>query len=250
MGDDHQDRAEDLLLRDASGVVESGDQRRLDEEAPGFVGRTAAADLDGAALLLGDLDVGQDTLSLAFGDQRPADGARTRGVSGRESGQGIAGRGDRLVELGSRHDQTCRDRTALARMGDDVESGHRTGGTEVGVVEHDERGLAAELEEDLLQRFRRRGHHLLAGRGGTGEGDEVDAGGIGAELFAETVICRGDDVQDAGREIGLLGHDLPDERRAPRGVSGAGFRTTVQPAARAGPILAKLIWWGGSSTGG
>ncbi len=31
---------------------------------------------------------------------------------------------------------------------------------------------------------------------------------------------------------------------AHQGVSGAGLRTTVLPAARAGPSLAKLIWWG------
>ncbi len=31
---------------------------------------------------------------------------------------------------------------------------------------------------------------------------------------------------------------------AHQGVSGAGLRTTLFPAARAGPILARLIWWG------
>ena len=31
---------------------------------------------------------------------------------------------------------------------------------------------------------------------------------------------------------------------AHHGVSGAGFKTTVFPAASAGPILARLIWWG------
>ena len=32
--------------------------------------------------------------------------------------------------------------------------------------------------------------------------------------------------------------------QATHGVSGAGLRTTVQPAASAGPILARLIWFG------
>ena len=31
---------------------------------------------------------------------------------------------------------------------------------------------------------------------------------------------------------------------AAHGVSGAGLSTTVHPAARAGPTLARLIWWG------
>ncbi len=31
---------------------------------------------------------------------------------------------------------------------------------------------------------------------------------------------------------------------AHQGVSGAGLSTTVLPAARAGPSLARLIWWG------
>ena len=41
----------------------------------------------------------------------------------------------------------------------------------------------------------------------------------------------------------MLGHQAA-ELAATHGVSGAGLSTTVQPAASAGPTLARLIWWG------
>ena len=78
-------------------------------------------------------------------------------------------------------------------------------GGDVGVVEHDRGGLAAELEEDLLQRRRGRGHDRPAGRGGAGERDQVDARVGGRARAATVVVARGDDVEHARREVGVLG---------------------------------------------
>lgn len=52
----------------------------------------------------------------------------------------------------------------------------------------------------------------------------------------------GDQVEDARGEAGLMGR--LGEELGGEGVSSAGLRTTVQPAARAGPTLA-TIWWSG-----
>ena len=47
-----------------------------------------------------------------------------------------------------------------------------------------------------------------------------------------------------GGNVGVLGDELARARRHTTGVSGAGFSTTVLPAASAGPSLARLIWCG------
>ena len=66
----------------------------------------------------------------------------------------------------------------------------------------------------------------------------------GPALFpgAEQVDLEGDWVAPAFVEC--LPGDLDLTAAAMSGVSGAGLSTTVQPAASAGPILAKLIWLG------
>ena len=58
---------------------------------------------------------------------------------------------------------------------------------------------------------------LRAGGGRSGERHDVDPG-IAGELGAEGVVRRGDDVEHAGGQVGLLGGDPGDGRRAPRRV--------------------------------
>ena len=53
---------------------------------------------------------------------------------------------------------------------------HVDGDVEVGVVEHDERVLAAHLELELAHMLDAGGGDLLAGADRAGEGDGVDAG--------------------------------------------------------------------------
>jgi hypothetical protein len=79
-----------------------------------------------------------------------------------------------------------------------------------GVLEHDVGRLAAELEGEARARPGQRPLDQLADLGGAGERDLVDAG-VGDER--RTGRARpGDDVDDAGREVGLL--------RAPRRAAG------------------------------
>ena len=126
-------------------------------------------------------------------------------------------RRDCLVVTIARNHQPGGDRAALPRVRGDGEGrdGRRTG--QVGVVEDNERGLAAEFEEDLLDGLRRRSHHGTPGRGGSGERHQVDARVLG-QLSAETMVARGDDVDHTGRKVGLLRDDSAHLGRAPRCV--------------------------------
>ena len=86
---------------------------------------------------------------------------------------------------------------------------------EVGVVEHDRGRLAAELEEQPLHRRRALLHDPLADGGRAGERDQVDLRRQ-RELLADEVVRRGDDVDDAGRDVGLLGDEPAEPGRVER----------------------------------
>ncbi len=72
---------------------------------------------------------------------------------------------------------------------------------ERGVVEDDVRGLAAELERQLLARAGEAALDRLADLGRAGERDLVDAGMVD-ERGAGAAVAR-DDVDDAGRQLRL-----------------------------------------------
>ena len=81
----------------------------------------------------------------------------------------------------------------------------------VGVVEDDVGGLAAELEGGLLGRAGDRPGDDLADLGRAGEGDLVDVRVLDERLARAAVA--GDDVDDAGGQLGLLA-DLGEEQGA------------------------------------
>ena len=73
---------------------------------------------------------------------------------------------------------------------------------EVGVVEDDDRVLAAHLEVDLLERRRGGLVHEPAGRRRSGERDDPD-GGMGDERRPGAGAIAGHEVDDAGRQAGV-----------------------------------------------
>ena len=81
------------------------------------------------------------------------------------------------------------------------------------VVEDDVRGLAAELEGELLVGAGDRARDRLADLGRAGERDLVDAGVL--DERAAGLARAGDDVDDAGRQVGLLA-DVGEEQRGER----------------------------------
>ncbi len=94
----------------------------------------------------------------------------------------------------------------------------RLGGEiEVGVVEHDDRAVAAELEDRGLARGGR--GDLLAGLGRADEADAVRAR-VAGDLVADRRARPGDEVEDARRQIRLgdaLGERDRGDRRRRRG---------------------------------
>src|SRR5690606_7572332 len=72
------------------------------------------------------------------------------------------------------HDEAGRSRTALAGRIKRSVDGAFDGGIEVGIVEHDERVLAAHFKLDLAGALGAGDRDPVAGRNGTGEGDGVD----------------------------------------------------------------------------
>jgi hypothetical protein len=117
----------------------------------------------------------------------------------------------------------------LALVEEDRVGGPVGGQVQVGVVEQDVGRLAAQLQQDLLDRAGGQGRDPPADRGRAGEGDLVDLG-------------RGD--QRLARLSPNPGRTLTTPSGTPasaqslasstavQGVCSAGFRTTLLPAAR------------------
>ena len=105
------------------------------------------------------------------------------------------------------------------------------GRVEVGVGEHDDRVLAAELELDPSAEAHRC-MDLLTGGVGPGEGDCVDAL-VGREWAPAANPCTTFSTP-GGRPASM---NAAASRSPIHGVIGDGLKTTVLPAARAGPIL-------------
>ena len=85
-------------------------------------------------------------------------------------------------------------------------------------------------------------HHRPAGGRRAGERHHVDAR-VAGQHGSYSMVAGCDDVEHAWGCRCVRAATSP-RMAAHQGVSGAGLRTTVLPAAKAGPILARLIWCG------
>ena len=114
-GDDHEDRAEDLLAGDRHVPGDLGEDRGLDVvarlEALGGLGST---DEKLGALIDAGLDVTADPVALDGGDERADHDALGLGVAWGEAPGGGHGDGLDLVELGPRDDHAGQRRARLA----------------------------------------------------------------------------------------------------------------------------------------
>src|SRR5690606_37736634 len=204
-----------------------------DEVASGqFRGQVGAlaADDDAGSLGAAGGDVALDALLLA-----PADhGADHRGGGERVGeplgGGGLGERVDELVPAGAGHQQPGLGDAGLAV---DHERHRQQGGddlVDVGVVEDDRGGLAAQFQGDAGDAGGAGGHDLLARGGAAGEGDLVDSGVV--DEVGALLPVGGDDVEHAlgqarltqgvGEVVGRqrrLGRRLEDDR-ASRGERG------------------------------
>ncbi len=117
------------------------------------------------------------------------------------------------------HEQAVRRGAGLAAVAEFREQRPLDGQVEVGVLEDEERRVAAELHRDA--------EHLV---GGVGDQATADFGRSRERQLAQPRVLdqrarhpagarRGDDVQHAGRQAGLLEH-LREEQRRERGERG------------------------------
>ena len=82
------------------------------------------------------------------------------------------------------------------------------GGLDIGIVEHDDRRLAAELEADLFEIALRRVENGAARRGRSGEGDLVDIS-VRRKCRPRLPAITGDKIDNPGREA-RRGHQLDE----------------------------------------
>ena len=191
------DRPEDLALHDLGVLRDVGDDRRLDEEAAvadrraaGHDGRLAVEPLEEAEhallLLLRDHRAHVDVVAVGrVADLHRLDdalGLREHVVVDRLADQNPGRRGAVLAGVPVAAD--------LDRLGDLLR---------VGVVEHDHRRLAAELEVDALQGVARVPRDQLPGLDVAGERHEPDVR-MADEPVADGQSVAGDDLHDARRE--------------------------------------------------
>ena len=105
----------------------------------------------------------------------------------------------------------------LPGVGADHERAHGRRALHVGVIQHHIGALAPQLQEGLLHRGAGCGHDLSPGGGGAGEGHHVHIR-VSGEHLAHRVLCRTQDVDHTGGDVGLVGDQMAQGQRRPRGV--------------------------------
>ena len=115
---------------------------------------------------------------------------------------------DRLVDVGARSGDA-----GLPRRGEDAGQHPCLRLIEVGIVEHDVRALAAELEHAADEPLARARRDRAAGPDAAGERDLRDQRMIDERLAG--LAKAGDDVDDAGRDAGGFGQPRQLDRRKP-----------------------------------
>src|SRR5436190_7153637 len=152
VGDDCEHGPEDLLARDAHGVVDAGEHRGLHVPALLEAGRTAvAAHRDLGTLFLAHRDVLLDPLLLTLGDQWPHLGRLVLRVTDGERADHARHRvNDLVVAIAAGEDARLRD-AGLTVVHERRELQPFDGGGEIRVIENDRGRFAAELEADPLE---------------------------------------------------------------------------------------------------
>ena len=227
-----RDGPEGLLARDHHRGRHAGQHGRLEERAAERVALAAGRDL--RALGGRIRDVLLDLLERGGVDQRALLGlAREAVADAKLLHRGDELRGEGLVHA-VLHQQPVRADAGLAGVAVLGGDRARDGGIEVGVVEHDEGRVAAELERDLLHRLRALRHQQLADLGRAGEGELAHAR-IAGQHAADLARGAGDDVEDARRDAGAMRRARPARARRRASASPACRRPCSRRRAPARP---------------
>ena len=146
---DRADRAEDLLLDDLHVLGDVGEDSWLDKVS--LVAVTLTTSLNGCTSLLSFLDVAHDAVVLELGDLRTLEGIRGEWVTNLVgSGTSLESLNEVVVDTGLDED-TRAGAAALAVVVENAKVDPGDGVVDIGIVENNVRGLATELESDLLQ---------------------------------------------------------------------------------------------------
>ena len=124
----------------------------------------------------------------------------------------------RVVDAVLDEDTVCAD-TGLAGIAELADHRAGDGGVEIGIVEHDERRIAAELHRRALDSTGALLHQQLADRRRAGERQLANRR-VGRQLVADLAGLAGKNVHDAGGNAGALGELGERERRQRRCIGG------------------------------
>src|SRR5579863_3020266 len=171
------DRPEDLLARDPHFIVDTGEQRRVDEVA--LAGSRRTAGRDRGALLLTDFEITLDAIELLARNQRPDRALLIEGIAHRDALAEIRELAHHFVVTLALHENPRARAADLPRVEEHAHHRGRHGLIEIGVREDDVRRLAAEFQRDLFQISGGGLQDDLADFGRTGEGHLVDRGMLG-----------------------------------------------------------------------
>src|SRR6266542_2633117 len=200
VGDDSQDRAEDLLARDRHGVVDAGEDGRLHVVPAGQPVRWCrAAGHERGALGDAELDVAAYPVALGSRNQRAKSGAALIRVSDHGGLGGRAGDLGGAVMPVAGYEHAGMRGAALPAVTEAVPDHLRDNRRQVGVIQDDGGGLAAEFQGHRLDRGGRELADPAAGSRGTGEADHVHAAVRGQRL--PSLRARpGDHVDNTGNK--------------------------------------------------
>src|SRR2546423_3945221 len=221
-GDDGDDGAEYLLLRDAHGVLHLAEDCRLEEEAAAQVaferGRTAAAQ-NGRAFRARDVNVRLDSVQLLFGNLRPHLRPGVRRVADLYL-LGLLAEATEEFVLHLFVEEEARACAAdLPLVEEDAHHRAVDGLLHVCVREDDVRRFASEFERDFRQILCRGLRDELADFRAACEGDLVNAR-VRGERRARRLAEARHDVDDAVGEARLLNQLSEFERRDRRLLCG------------------------------
>src|SRR5919204_5970913 len=208
-----RDGAERFLVGDDHVRRDVRDHGRLEEEAAALVAFAAQDDLRAFAERVGDVLL--DLLYAVLVDKRPDHHAglgagadlEAADLLGELGGEGVV---DAVLHVNAVRADAGLAGVAILRCQRAVH-----GSIQIGVVEHDERGVAAELERELLDGVGALAHEHAAGLGRAGE-RELAHDRTGAQLIAYCLRVAGEDIEHALRDAGALAELGQRERRVGR----------------------------------
>ncbi len=216
-GDDREHGSEDLLAEDVTAGLHVGHDGRLEERAGAVDGRSARG--DGGAALDGIPHQGLGLVDGAVVDEGADLYALLGAAADLHALHALGDTSGELLDDAALHDEAVGRGARLADVAELREHRALDRLVEIGVVEHDEGGVAAELHRGAQHAGGGLLQQLHADRGGPGERELAQAR-VGDDALRDRAGVGGrHDVDDAGGEPGIL-QDLSEEQRRQRREGG------------------------------